>query len=56
MATRRYLLPACLLAVAFSFVVACGDDDERETPDCNTADCFTEADGGAPLDTDGGSN
>ena len=54
MTTRRFLLPACLLAVVCAFAMACGDD-ERETPDCTTTNCFTEADGGQRLD-DGGTN
>jgi len=52
--TRRCLVVAFLLSAATLLAVACGGEDERQTPNCDQTDCFTEADGGTPLNIDGG--
>ncbi len=49
---HRSLTVAIIVSFAALLVnVACGDDDERETPNCDDmSDCITAADGGVPLD------
>lgn len=53
--TRRCLILAWCISAAS--LIACGDDDERATPNCdNLADCFTQPDGGSVIESDGGSD
>lgn len=55
--TRRCLILAWCISAAS--LIACGDDDERGTPNCdNLNDCFTQPDGGPVIETesDGGSD
>jgi hypothetical protein len=43
--------------ISAASLIACGDDDERATPNCdNLADCFTQPDGGSVIESDGGSD
>lgn len=53
MRTRRSFF-ALLAAVTSLIALACGGEDERQTPNCPDASaCFTAPDGGTPVSTGG---
>ena len=56
MTTCRGLLLAGILGTLSLCTLACGGEDERETPNCDLVECFTQPDGGVPLGSDGGSD